>query len=33
METANLVDDPAYAGRVSALREELETCMPATWTR
>ena len=25
LETANLVDDPDYAGRVSALREELET--------
>ena len=25
METANLVDDPAYEGRVGALREELET--------
>ena len=24
METANIVDDPAYAGRVSGLREELE---------
>ena len=25
METANIVDDPAYAGRVAALLEELET--------